>query len=151
MRGYDKILNSKITLCLLSTVWNCSTKICCSRYFKIVIIISFVLLTEAWKKFWYNLNIAQINFMRFIRVHFFHKKYLPLNCVVYRLTLVLIMQAMGLLNSCSQWSSKLVFLKFSKILQETPPLKLLAFRSATLLKKNSNTGVFVWNLPNSDL
>ena len=46
-------------------------------------------------------------------------------------------------------SSKFLFLKFSKTSQETPALesffiKLQALRPATLLKRNSSTGVFEW-------
>ena len=40
-RGCKKILNSKISFCLFSTIQNCSTTIGGSGYFKIVIIISF--------------------------------------------------------------------------------------------------------------
>ena len=64
----------------------------------------------------------------------FQKKYLLLNCVVYHLISVFLIQA---IHRCS---SKLLFLKFSKISQETPALesfsiKLQALRLSTLLKK----------------
>ena len=42
-RGFEMMLNSKISFYLFSTIQNCSTTIGGSRCFKIIIIISFAL------------------------------------------------------------------------------------------------------------
>ena len=62
------------------------------------------------------MNIAQTNFMRFTRVCISNKKYLMLNCVIYHLTLVFLIQAMDLFSeahrsSCSEMFFKIVVLK----------------------------------------
>ena len=45
------------------------------------------------KAFWYNMNIAETNFTR---LTFSNRKYVLLSCVVYRLTMVFLIQAMDL-------------------------------------------------------
>ena len=100
------------------------------------------------------MNIAQTNFMWFTRAHIFNKKYfvaqlccLPSNISFpYKSNGLIFLRRTGIVvHRCS---SKLLFLKFLEISQETPALdsfliKLLALRPATLLKRNSSTGVFV--------
>ena len=97
-RGYEKILNTKISFWLFSTIQNCSATILLN-IFKNRYHYQFCPLLRPErnnKAIWYNVNIAQTNFMRFIGVHIFNKKYSLLNCVIYRLTLVFLIEAMDL-------------------------------------------------------
>ena len=81
-----------------------------------------------------------------------------LNCVVYRLTTVFLIQAMdlffwgafirlqmffkmGVLKIFENFTRKYLHWSLFKV-------KLQAFRPSTLLKRDSDTGVFVWNFPN---
>ena len=96
------------------------------------------------------------------KVHIFNKKHLLLHCVVYRLTPLFLIQAMDLFFWGTQkqlFPDVQMFFKISvlKIFEtftrkhlrlESFKITLQPFRPKTLLKRNSNTGVFVWSFPN---